>query len=139
MPFQFKKFLDHGTTNPIVARLSLQILQILQQCDLPKTKSDEIGSLYLSSLQKGLIRCWEIEQRLLKEFRAAIETYKPPSSKNQVIHVPQMSRLEEECRNFLYGAKTYVRDFLTVFNLLYGTHFTEASESSRARKGKESV
>jgi len=36
MPFEFKKVLEHGTTNPIVARLSLQILEILKQCNASK-------------------------------------------------------------------------------------------------------
>jgi hypothetical protein len=75
MPFEFKKVLEHGTTNPIVARLSLQILEILKQCNASKDIQDKVGDLYVNSLQKKLLRCWEIEERFKKEFVAAIGKY----------------------------------------------------------------
>jgi hypothetical protein len=68
MPFIFKPFLDHGTTNPIVARLSVQIFKLLDQCSITKEIRDKIGGIYLYSLQKKLIRCWEIKERLLEGF-----------------------------------------------------------------------
>ena len=67
MPFEFKKVLEHGTTNPIVARLSLQILEILKQCNASKGNQDKVSDLYMNSLQKKLLRCWEIEERFKKE------------------------------------------------------------------------
>jgi hypothetical protein len=133
MPFVFKKVLDHGATNPIVARLSFQVLGILDQCDATKDVHYKVGELYATSLQRKLIRCWEIEQRFLDEFNAAAATYNPPAGRwpTQI--------LEEDCHNFLYEAKNYLRDLLKVFNLLYGTQFKEASEFSRAKKGKLSL
>ncbi len=138
MPFVFKKVLDHGTTNPIVARLSLQVLKILDQCDVTKDVRDEVGELYVNSLQRKLIRCWEIEQRFREEFNAAVAAYNPPA-RGQATQIPQVGRLEEECHNFLYEAKNYIRDLLEVVNLLYGTEFKEASEFSRAKKGRPSL
>jgi hypothetical protein len=138
MPFAFKKVLEHGTTNPIVARLSLQILQMLNQCDAPKDVQDKVGDLYLNSLQKKLLRCWEIEQRFKNEFAAAVEKYKP-AAVNAPVEVPQIARLEEECHNFLYEGKNFIRDLLQVVNHLYGTTFEEASEFSRAKKGSQSL
>jgi hypothetical protein len=38
MAFEYKKLLDHGTSNPIVASLSLQILEILKQCGFSAAK-----------------------------------------------------------------------------------------------------
>lgn len=135
MPFVFKKVLNHGTTNLIVARLSLQILELLKQCDVTKDVREGVGELYLNSLQPKLIRCWEIEQRFREEFDAAVADYKPPTARDQSINIPQIGRLEQECHNFLYEAKNYIRDLLKVVNLLYGTEFREASEFSRARRG----
>jgi hypothetical protein len=139
MPFVFSKLLDHGTSNPIVARLSLQMMQILDQCKIAKEARDEIAEIYMHSLQKKLIRCWEIRERFRSEFNSAVESYKPPSSGSQAIQLPQITRLEEECHNFLYEMKNYVRDLLKVFNLLYGTDFKEASEFYRAKKGSKSL
>jgi hypothetical protein len=39
----------------------------------------------------------------------------------------------------LYEAKNYIRDLLKVVNILYGTDFKEASEFSRAKKGRGSL
>jgi len=139
MPFVFSKLLEHGASNPIVARLGLQTLQILDQCKISKETRDKIAEVYMHSLQKKLIRCWEIEERFRSEFKSAVESYKPPLSGNQAIHLPQIARLEEECHNFLYEMKNYVRDLLKVFNLLYGTDFKEASEFFRAKKGSKSL
>jgi len=50
MPFTFSNILNHGTENPIVARLSLQILQILNQCNIAKDKKDKISDIYLKTL-----------------------------------------------------------------------------------------
>jgi hypothetical protein len=139
MPFEFKKVLEHGTTNPIVARLSLQILQILSRCNASKEIQDKVGDLYMNSLQKKLVRCWEIEERFKKEFAAAVGRYKPPAVANAPVEVPQIARLEEECHNFLYEAKNFIRDVLQVVNHLYGTTFAEASEFCRAKKGSQSL
>jgi hypothetical protein len=138
MPFEYKKVLEHGTTNPIAARLSLQIFEILEQCNASKDVQDKVGELYVKSLLKKLLRCWEIEERFKQEFAAAVGKYKLPATANAPIEVPQIARLEEECHNFLYETKNYVRDLLQVVNHLYGTTFAEASEFSR-KKGSQSL
>ena len=107
MAFEYKKVLDHGTTNPIVARLSLQILKILKQCNASKDIQDAVGNLYMASLQPKLLRCWEIEQRFKEEFDDAVGKYKPPATVNAPVEVPQIARLEPECHNFLYEAKNF--------------------------------
>jgi hypothetical protein len=135
MPFVFKKVLEHGSTNPIVARLGLQILEILKQCNASKDIQEKVGDLYMNSLQKKLLRCWEIEERFKKEFAAAVDKYKPPAAANAPVEVPQIARLDEECHNFLYEAKNFIRDLLQAVNHLYGTTFEEASEFCRAKKG----
>jgi hypothetical protein len=139
MTFEFKKFASHGTNNPIVARLSLQILKILEQCNVTKDFKDKVGTLYLDSLMKKLLRCWEIEDSFKKSFAEAVANYKPPATPNAPVEIPQIERLEADCHNFLYETKNYIRDVLYVVNKLYGTSFSEASEFSKARKGKKSL
>ena len=139
MPFVFKKAIEHGSTNPIVARLGLQTSGILQLCNATKDIQGKVRDLYMDSLQKKLLRCWEIEERFKKEFAAAVDKYKPPAAANAPLEVPQIARLEEECHNFLYEAKNFIRDLLKVVNHLYGTNFEEASEFSRAKKGSQSL
>jgi len=95
--------------------------------------------LYMNSLVKKLLRCWEIRERYRLEFKKQIESYVPPSPQTRAVNIPSVMRLEEDCHNFLYEAKNFARDLLKVFNALYGTQFEEASEYYRGRKGGESV
>lgn len=139
MAFTIKKLMDHGTSNPIVARLSLQILQIIERCDIPKKTQDKVSALYLESLQRKLLRCWEIKERFRVQFNSATSAYEAPKHGGQVVHIPQIDRLTEECHNFLYEAKNYVRDLLYVVNCLYGTDFDEASQFSQVKRKMPSL
>jgi hypothetical protein len=123
IPFAVSKVLDHGTGNPIVARLTLQIFQIISQCNIETAASEEIMGLYMNSLVKKLLRCWEIRERYRLEFKKQIESYVPPSPQTRAVNIPSVMRLEEDCHNFLYEAKNFARDLLKVFNALYGTQF----------------
>ena len=137
--FVYAKQLDHGTTNPIVARLTLQMLEILKQCSLAEEKRNEIGGIYMNSLVKKLLRCWEIEGRLRAAVDKALASYKPPARGAAAVELPQVPQLEEECHNFFYEAKNYLWDLLKVFNL-HGTNYEEASEWVRpTRKSPQPV
>jgi hypothetical protein len=137
--FEFKKCASHGTSNPIVARLSLQNLQILENCKVTKEVKDQVGGLYLESLMKKLLRCWEIEDSFKKSFAEAAATYKPPAMANAPVEIPQIERLEADCHNFLYEAKNYIRDVLHVVYKLYSTSLSEESGFSTEWKGGKSL
>src|SRR5712691_6893725 len=100
MPFVITRKLEHGTTNPIVARLTLQPLEILKQCNVTQDNRDKIGGIYFDSLAQTLLRCWEIEERLRAEFDKAVASYKPPARGAASVTLPQIPRRAEECRNF---------------------------------------
>jgi hypothetical protein len=51
-----------------------------------------------------------------------------------MVSVPSVVGLEQESHNFLYEAKSFIRDALKAFNLLYGTGFVEASEYAQPKK-----
>jgi hypothetical protein len=130
------KILDHGTANPIVARLTVQIFAILEHCEIAPDTRDGIKVIYMNCLAKKLLRCGEILERYRFEFTKQMAAYKRPPADAQVVKIPHVLRLDEECHNFLYEAKNFVRDLLKVFNILYGTTFVEASEYLWPKKGK---
>jgi hypothetical protein len=74
-------------TRRIVARLSLQILEILKQCNVSKDIQDKVGDLHMNSLLKILLRCWEIEPyrlsllcaELLRDFGSSFNLFDPAS------------------------------------------------------------
>jgi hypothetical protein len=129
--------LDHGTANPIVARLTVQIFAIVDQCEITPEARDGIKGIYMNSLAKKLLRCWEIVERYRPEFTKQSTAYKRPPANAQFVKIPHVMRLEEDCHEFLYVAKNFIRDLLKAFNLLYGTKFVRASEYLwAAKKGK---
>lgn len=127
MNWAISQILDHGTTNPIVARLTFQIAEILDHCDICEDLRGQVLDLYLNGLCKKLIRCWEISERYRTEFNTQAESYTPPKP-GVITEVPHIIGLEQECHNFLYEMKNYIRDILSVINFLYDTQFNEASE-----------
>jgi hypothetical protein len=133
MPFVFQKIFDHGSSNPIVARLFMQTLEILKHCNIAEDMKQRVVELYRGSLMGKLLRCWEIKEQLQSQLSAAM------ASTPTHVTFPYILRLEEECHNFLYETKNYIRDLLKVFNLLYGTNFKEASEFSGPKKGNKSL
>jgi hypothetical protein len=137
--FQVKKTLQHGAANPIVARLTLQILDILEKTTLSKEKRDEIAGLFLNSLVQKLLRCWEIKQRLGADWEKSVANFKPPGPSAAAIEVPQIARLREDCEEFLYFAKNFLRDLVTVYSSLHGPKYKDASEWTPVGKRTDSV
>lgn len=53
------------------------------------------------------MRCYEIAQRFQAEFVNKMETYRRRPKQNPImVEIPDIVRLDEECHNFLYEAKT---------------------------------
>jgi hypothetical protein len=139
VPFIVAKKLDQGVTNPIVARLTLQNFEILQRCAIAKEMAEKIQGLYLNDLTPKLLRCWQILEKLRAETEKQAASYKPPGKGAVSVTLPQVMQRDEECHNYLYEAKNFLRDLLQVFNLLFGTSFEEASEWIVAKKPRPSV
>jgi hypothetical protein len=137
--FQVKRALIPGVSNPIVARLTLQALEILSKTTASKEDRDKVGGIFTDSLVKKLLRCWEIEERIRKEWGSSIASFKPPEPGTAAIEVPQISRLREDCEEFLYSAKNFLRDLVTVYSALHGCSFKDASEWTPAGKRTDSV
>ena len=138
MPWQIKKDVDHGAGNPIVARLSYQVLDILRHTTANKELSERVGAAYLGLMRK-LLTLYETNERFLGAFKDAAAAMEQIQPGVQAIEVPQIPKLDAEARNFVYEAKVVVRDCLQVVNLLHGTTFEDASEFTNAKKRKGAV
>jgi hypothetical protein len=137
--FEVKKALEHGVTNPIVARLTLQTLEILERTTMSKGERDKIGGVFINLLVQKLLRCWELEQRLRDGWQKSIVNFKPPGRGVAAIEVPQIPRLREDCEEFLYSAKNFLRDLVTVFSALHGSTYKDASDWTPVGKRTDSV
>src|SRR5665647_2712609 len=111
-PFVIAKKLDQGVNNPIVARLTLQNFEILQNCAIPRATAESIQELYLGELTPKLLRCSQVAEKFRTETEKLAASYKQPGKGATSVTLPQIMQLEEECRNYLYEAKNFLRDLL---------------------------
>ena len=130
MTFQLKQVSEHGTANPIVARLSLQTVELLQFSSLDKNRQDEVFALFHGEVQPRLLECDDIAQEISKEIMAIAnelnESGLITQSQGRVIEVPNLMRLEQRVEQFLYCAKSALRDLSKLFGFFFAKEFNEA-------------
>jgi hypothetical protein len=130
MGFIIKKISDVGSGNPIVARLSLQFGNILNFYELDDDVKESIKTVLYSDIQKRLVSCDKIAKEITSEIEAAISTLEQEGIKTQssgrVIESPHIINLDERLESYLYNAKSCLRDSLKIYNLAFGSEFTEA-------------
>src|SRR3984893_18043638 len=129
-PFIVQKRSNHGTNNPIVARLSVQTIELLQFAALTEEARGKVFRTYNGDLQRSLLRCYDAVTRLqqardttLREVAVAVD--------QGARSVPFVIGLEDVVNTFLYEAKLYLRDALHVLNVFFGTSFLDASRLTK--------
>lgn len=136
--FTVQKKVEQGTSNPMSARLTVQVINLLQACGADQKLSEEVIKLYTFSLVGRLTRCAEIEIRIRRHIEKGKAEFKPSSGAAQML--PHVPNLKEDCENYLNEFRGFLVDLLKVFNLLYGTNYSEASEwTSATQKNKTPV
>lgn len=129
MTYQISKVSDHGTANPIVARLCIQTAELVKFCPRGEPFHKSVLSLYHDLIQKHLLECDQIAQSLAQDMLRINEELKVKGIQTQaqgrVIEVPQVLRLVPRVEQFLYCSKSVLRDLATVFNLFFGKSFQD--------------
>jgi hypothetical protein len=130
MGFQIKKVSDHGTSNPIVARLLVQTGDLLGFSTLPKERKEEVLILYHDEVMPRLLACDTISQRVAKSMEDIFKLLEKEGPSIQaggrVIEVPQVMNLQQDAEQYLYSAKCVLRDVASVFKIFFGKEFTGA-------------
>src|SRR5579872_4413886 len=136
--FTVQKKVEQGTTSPLSARLTVQVINLLQASGADQKLSQEVVKLYTLSLVGRLTRCAEIETRIRGNIEKGKAEFKPSSGAAQIL--PHVPNLKEDCENNLNEFRAFLVDLLKVFNLLYGTDYSEASEwTTKTQKNKTPV
>jgi len=130
MPFIIKKVSNHGTSNPIVARLGIQTSELIKFFPISEKQREDIFGIFHQKIQPRLLQCYELKENLLSELTKIGDEFKKERVSTQsfgrVATVPQVMRLSENCENYLYNAKSFLRDLARIFEPLFGKKFTEA-------------
>jgi hypothetical protein len=125
MPFIFSKILDHGTSHPVVARLQLQVGELLKSTTLDEATREAVFAASFQASMR-LIRCFDIRATLAAEYER-LEAERKPRERNMPVTIPHVVGLQHEAESFLYEFKNFLRDFAAVVNAAYGTKFEEAA------------
>ncbi len=130
LPFQITKVSDQGTANPIVARLSVQTSELIKFCPRGEEFHKSVLELFHDHIQKQLLECDQISQEISREIleinaklgKGGIKT----QAMGRVVEVPHIIRLIPRIEQFLYCAKSALRDLARIFDLFFGKAFDAA-------------
>jgi len=126
MKFHFQQILDYGTKNPIVARLSLQVKDIIQFFPLNETQKENVFGTMCMDVMPRIMTCYKINEEIGRE----IIKCKEKINKNGILTQPQgrtltlpsILNLNERVETFLYNSKSALRDFIKIFNVIFNAN-----------------
>lgn len=111
MPLVMRKLSDHGTEDPLVARVSYQWLEILPWFDLSEARQTSVHETLLMKVQPRLVAAREVAEKLNIGLRA-IHQDSPTA--------PKPGAIETLANKFLIEAHQGLDDFAPVFGFLLG-------------------
>lgn len=127
MTFILSKTLDHGTSNPIVARTLPQWSELFGFYEISSGQRDAIYTVLHDGVMVRLLSCYDIAHEIAQKETEIIEQFScngPESQANgKVLHLPHIIGLREKSESYLYNSKSALRDFAEVFNILFGSSF----------------
>jgi len=135
-PFVFQKVSNHGSANPIVARLAIQTFDLIQWLRAADDEKKMIIDNYLE-LQRRLLSCFDIHERLIAARRKALADAEKVWGQGQNT-VPHVIGLQEEVESFLFAAKTYLREVARLLNNLFQANLADDSAIFWDPKGGDS-
>lgn len=134
MAFQIQKISDVGTSHPAVARLGVQTGNLSKWLGVEKQQSEEIVGLYIRTLSRRLVRCFEFRDSLLQRLKTDADRVNA-TPRQPMPEIPYVVDLDGLVESFLYEAKNYLRDLVGVFRSAFGAEFKDASALADLKKG----
>lgn len=108
--FVIKNVSSRGSAHPVVARLLVQMSELIKFSGASQEVKDSVLEVCFESLLSRLGTCWDIWQWLAEEQIRCVTEYVP--SDGRVIQIPNIDELDREIDKFLYEAKNFLRDLL---------------------------
>ncbi len=133
MVFSIKKVSNHGTRDPIVARLAVQSQEVVDFFCISDEKRKQIIEIFIDSVMPRLLHCADIYQIINKENEEICRKIERNEiniqSDERVVEVPQISNLKYQAEEFLYHAKSTLRNLSLGFEPLFGVRFNHSNFS----------
>lgn len=139
MKLTINKVSNHGTGNPAVARLTIQIFELIKFSSFPKDKQEAISAAYFD-LHHRVLKCFEIKERLIKKANETVDECKKITPQLHAQQTPYLIDLNGEVESFLYETKNVLRDLTKIINEFFGTSFNAASNfCDLSAKGRSKI
>jgi hypothetical protein len=127
---RIQQILDEGTTNPIVARLSVQTQNLLPFYNLSEDQRQKIFGIMFADVQPKLLTCSRISKDLETEVRGhqkrIDEVGVEIQAGGRAYKIPGIFDLQSRAETFLYQAKSVLRDLTKIFLVLFGKDFNNS-------------
>ncbi|HWX16874.1 MAG TPA: hypothetical protein VNY07_09835 [Chthoniobacterales bacterium] len=122
---------DEGTENPIIARLSVQTIELLEvfNISLSKQERQQIFSVMFADIQPKLLACSKIANELdgqIKGHQKVVDEKGVQMVGGGAFRLPGIPELRPRAETFLYHAKSVLRDLTKLFAILFDKSFGEA-------------
>jgi hypothetical protein len=125
MGYVVVKTSEHGTSNPIVARLSVQSKQLMEPFSVPEEKKKKLWAILHDKVQQQLLSCYDIliqvgsreAEIVAKVEKNGIQT----QADGRVATIDQIENLNYLSGSFLYSAKSTLRDIKLMICEFYET------------------
>jgi hypothetical protein len=137
MDFEIKKLSDVGTSNPIIARLSMQTNDLVKMFPLTDKQKEDIFGLFGMKVSDRLVSCYKILSKLQDELNKVNQTDNSEYFKGNTVYTPIVMGLRYMCESFLYEAKSTLRDILGIFDIFFNKKFSEAHYNKAYEWAKE--
>jgi len=104
---------EHGTTNPIVARLSVQSRQLMEPFRIRRDRADTVWSIIHNKIQPELLNCYDIWIQVANDETRIIAHVEEEGIKTQsngrVATIETIPKLNDSAKAFLYAAHASLR------------------------------
>jgi len=132
--FSITQISHHGTSNPILARLFFQMVELFKLTKFSESEREEINKNLLN-LAHVLLRSYDIHQNFEKSFDDEINKIKPFIPETRAYYNPYINNLDGSVENFLYQSKNFLRDLGHFLKFFYPNFkFSETPFSSKKQK-----
>jgi len=132
MKFHFQQISDYGTKNPIVARLCLQVKDIIRFFPLNETQKENVFGIMCMYVMPRIMTCYKINEEIGGEIIKCKEKINedgiPTQSQEGTLTLPSILNLNERVETFLYSSKSALRDFIKIFNVIFNANLEKKQD-----------
>jgi hypothetical protein len=125
MGYVIVKTSNHGTNNPIIARLSVQSRQLMEPFSISEEKKKKVWAILHNKVQQQLLSCYDIWTKVTSREEEIVANIKKNGIQTQahgrVATIDQIENLNHLSSIFLYTSKSTLRDIKLIICEFYET------------------